>query len=271
MRRILNIIIAVLLTLSYSPNSLAQVETDTTTTTKRKRVPNLMQEIANLTRTPLGEGDLRLKLWMQYTIEERGGTRSGRVYFSENDPAIAWIDNLSRPKSFFYRASPDSPIVTVVPSIKQGTQLSENMMVAMGFISEEIDPIEYTVNKDAATLDILGRECEGAVYSDASKPMTMWYCGKSEFKREERDVVWRGVGVWARNQTTIEPIKSALIEEGQFVLGFDKADYKFRVLDWGMDGDFVIALDEIMVNVPGRDLNQVAKEYVEDLERQKED
>lgn len=92
MRLILNIIFAVSLTFSYNANSLSKEASDTTSTTKRKRVPNLMQEIANLTRTPLGEGDLRLKLWMQYTIEERGGTRSGRVYFSEEDAAIAWID-----------------------------------------------------------------------------------------------------------------------------------------------------------------------------------
>lgn len=243
---------------------------DSTTVTKRKRIPNLTQEIANLTRSPLGEGDVRLKLWLQYTVEESGRSRSGRVYFSEDRSTLCWIDDLARPKSFFYRESPETPIITVVPFIKQGTQLTESMMKAMGFISEDKELVRYEAEKDS-TIQILGRECHGSVYAKGEEVWTMWTCGKSEFKRDEREAVRRGVGIWASNQTTIDPIKSAIIEEGQFVLGFDKNGYQFRVLDWGLEGDFVIALDEIMVNVPGRDLNLVAKEYVEELERQKED
>jgi hypothetical protein len=262
--------IFILLALCLSIPTIAQDTTKTETTT-RKRVPNLTEEIANLTRTPLGEGDLRLELWIQYTVEERGRTRSGRIYFSDESTAIAWIDDLARPKSFFFRASPTEPIITVIPSINQGTQLTESMMKAMGFISDSSEQVKYSSGEDAAISQILGRECLGASCESDGKVWTMWTCGKSEIKREERGTVSRGVEIWALNQTTINPIKSAIIEEGAFVLGFDSEGYEFRVLDWGFEGDFVIALDNIMVNVPGRDLNQVAKEYVEELERKKEE
>ena len=74
-----------------------------------------------------------------------------------------------------------------------------------------------------------------------------------------------GVGSW-------KPfISSAIINTGEFPLGFNFESYEFRVLEWGFGSDFVIALDKMMINIPGRDLNQVAKEYSEKLQREKQE
>ena len=69
--------------LAISHYSTAQDEKDQ----KRDKLAELSEEIANLTRTPMGEGDLVLKNWIQYSIEERGRNRYGRIHFSSEDSA----------------------------------------------------------------------------------------------------------------------------------------------------------------------------------------
>ena len=74
-------IIASLLFFSLAITSVPaqKVELDSA---KNDRLNTLSQEIANLTRTPLGEGDLILKQWVQYTINKKGQNRSGIIHFS---------------------------------------------------------------------------------------------------------------------------------------------------------------------------------------------
>ena len=241
---------------------------------KHDRLKSLSLEIANLTRVPLGEGDLILKQWVQFTIEDRGRSRSGRIHFSKEDSTVVWLDDVNR-NSFFYRATPSSPIITVSTRANQGTELTQEMMLAMGFLRLDLDPTLFEITHDAPELEILGRTCKGA-NSEVSEEMTdittVWICEKNELRKEERRLINRAVEIWCSNQTAHTRIQSAQFDEGWNILGISEEGFEFKILDWGQDGDFVIALDQIMVNVPGRDIKQVAKEHYEKhLEDQKED
>ena len=226
---------------------------------KRDKLAELSEEIANLTRTPMGEGDLVLKNWIQYSIEERGRKRYGRIHFSSEDSAVVWFDDIDRPKSYFYRATPTSPIITVIPSINQGTQLTEEMMTTMGYSSEVLEPVVYELKDSADSKDIVARPCKGAV----SENCTMWICPKSELKKDERRALKRGIVIWLSTLAGHSDLKAAVIEDSWNVLGFSEKGYEFEVFDWGFEDNFAVALDKIMVNIPGRTLNQVAKEYYE--------
>ena len=105
-------IIASLLFFSLAIKSVTaqKVELDSA---KNERLNTLSKEIANLTRTPLGEGDIILKQWVQYTIEKKGQNRSGIIHFSKDDSTVVWLDDVNRKTSFFYRATNSSPIVTI--------------------------------------------------------------------------------------------------------------------------------------------------------------
>ena len=72
----------IILSFCLITQSFAQEDSDNDSL-KNDRLKNLSLEIANLTRTPLGEGDLVLKQWVQFTVEERGKTRSGIISFFE--------------------------------------------------------------------------------------------------------------------------------------------------------------------------------------------
>ena len=104
-----------------------------TDSTKNDRLRELSTEVANLTRSPLGEGDLILKQWVKISVEERGKTRTGIIRFTEGDSASIWQDDMNRSSSLFYRPSPTAPIVTIVPGIHQGTQLNDDLMAAIGY------------------------------------------------------------------------------------------------------------------------------------------
>ena len=99
----------------------------------------------------------------------------------------------------------------------------------------------------------------------------MWTTDKSDLQKLDRKLLERGLEFWFRNQANKPFISSAIINTGEFPLGFNFESYEFRVLEWGFGSDFVIALDKMMINIPGRDLNQVAKEYSEKLEREKQE
>lgn len=242
--------------------------------TKNERLNNLNLEIANLTRTPLGEGDVVLDRWVEFSVEQRGNKTTGRIHFAKEDSSVVWYDDISRNRSFFYRKTPNSPINTVVLSINQGTELTEEMMTAMGYYNDH-DPTIYTMHKDAPVSEILERECEGAgteITEENTDVTTVWVCSKGDLKKGERKLIRRAVEVWCSNQTNRTRIQSAQLDESWNVLGFSEEDFDFRIVDWGFDDDFAFALDKIMVNTPGRDIKQVAKEYYEKhKESQKED
>lgn len=242
--------------------------------TKNERLNNLSLEIANLTRTPLGEGDVVLNNWVEFSVEQRGETTIGRIHLAKDDSSVVWFDDISRTRSFFYRKTATSLITTVVLSINQGTELTEDMMVAMGYFND-LDPTLYTMHKDAPVAEILGRECDGAsteITEENTDVTTVWVCSKGDLKKAERTLIRRAVDVWCSTQSKRHRIQSAQLDESWNVLGFSEEDFEFRIVDWGFDDDFAFALDKIMVNTPGRDIKQVAKEYYEKhKESQKED
>lgn len=249
--------------------AFSQTPSDSSDTKTRKRIPNLSEEIANLTRTALGEGDLRLELWMQYTVTENRRSRSGRIFFSDKDSAFAWTDDVTRPNSFFFKKSPTSPVLTIIPLSNKGNQLTDQVMEAMGFTNHTTPSIEYTSNKDSEETIILGRDCKASTYSGDNANYIMWSARKSDLQKRDRKLLERGLEFWFRNQASKPFISSAIINSGEFPLGYNFESYEFRILDWGFEGDFVLALDKMMINIPGRSLNQVAKEYSEKLESEK--
>ena len=119
-----------------------------TDSTKNDRLRELSTEVANLTRSPLGEGDLILKQWVKISVEERGKTRTGIIRFTEGDSASIWQDDMNRSSSLFYRASPTTPIVTIVPDIHIGTQLNDDLMAAIGYYNDSLASTGYEILKN---------------------------------------------------------------------------------------------------------------------------
>ncbi|MBM72000.1 MAG: hypothetical protein CL847_04365 [Crocinitomicaceae bacterium] len=233
---------------------------------KNDRLNTLSQEIANLTRTPLGEGDLILKQWVQYTINKKGQNRSGIIHFSKDNSTVVWLDDVNRETSFFYRETNSSPIITVSTKSNQGTELTHDMMVAMGFLKEDLKPTKYEILDEAPVLEILGRLCTGAtseITEENTDVTTFWVCKKNELRKEERRILKRAIETWCSNQTSYNRIQSAQLSEHWNILGVSEEGLEFRILDWGDEGDFVLALDQIMITKPGRDLKQIAKEHYE--------
>lgn len=249
---------------------LAQEDTNTQSIV----LPSMAEEISNLTRAPLGEGTLHFENLIMYTIEDRGNSRAGKIYFSEDHEAVVWLEDLNRDKNLFFRATASSPIITITPSINQGAELSPEMMKAMGY-SENIKPREvYLIDSERPLETIVNLECQAAIaILDESEHM-MWVAPKKSFKKAERIMLKRGVNLIFKNQTHTPSLSSAIIKESWIPLGYNYASYKFRILSWELDDEFKLEQGNLMIKIPGLDLKQVAKKYVEDLKKkdlQKED
>jgi hypothetical protein len=235
-----------------------------------KRLPSMAEEIANLTRQPLGEGTLVFENWIQFTVEEKGRKRSGKLLFSDESTAFIWLEDLNNDKSYFFKSSDDATTITIVPSINQGTELSPAMMTALGYSGIDEEPVKYKMKKGAANVVINNTTCIAATTKHESVEYTMWVGGIKDFKRSDREMLRRGLGFWFKNQPGLTARSAALIEESWIPLGFNFDGYEFRVLAWGTDSELSIIQDEMMVNVLGLDLNSVAKKYVEDIEKEKQ-
>ena len=148
--------------------------------------------------------------------------------------------------------------------------------MAMGFLREDLAPTHYELLDEAPEIEILGRLCTAAtseVSEENTDVTTFWVCKKGDLKKEERRMIKRAMDTWCSNQTAHNRIQSSQLQEDWNILGVSEEGFEFRILEWGEEGDFALALDQIMVNVPGRDLNQIAKEHYEKHmeESQKED
>lgn len=239
------------LVLSFS-NTFAQ---GLDTLSRNDRLKLLAAEVHDLTRQPLGEGDVVFNNWIELSYKKNGVVKISRVLFSDTDSSAAWVDNINDTRSYFFSKSDSPTIYTVIPEIEQGTTLSEDLMKALGYTEIE-KYIDYVPDEKAEEELITGRVCHPA--KDDST--TVWVAKKSELKKAERSIVKRGVKIWASNQTKHSQIRSYRVDEGMFALGFDYDGIEVRVIDFGSEGDFTLALDKIKVNIPGRDLKSIADE-----------
>jgi hypothetical protein len=236
-----------------------------------KRLPSMAEEIANLTRVPLGEGTLVFENWLVYSVETKGKKRTAKIYYSDTHNAFCWSDDLNHTKSFFFRDSTNATTLTLIPKNKQGTELSPAMMKAIGFTNEKRDDVIYKFDKEAATSTIKDLTCRAATTSFEDVEYTMWVAEKTKIKRSERDMLGRGLRFLFSNQPSVTALSSSKLKESWIPLGFNSDGYEFRVIDWGTEGSFSVVKDDFMINVPGLDLNAVAKKYVEDLKKKKEE
>jgi len=246
-------------------SSLAQ---DSTATQKRF-LPSMTEEISNLTRKPLGEGTLKFESFIMYTVEEKQKSRAGKIYFSENHEAVVWLEDLNHENNFFFRATQDSPIITITPSKNQGAEISPEMMQALGYSDNIESTEEYTVDKKSPESTIANSECQPAIAILDESKHTMWVASKKSFKKPDRLMLERGLRLIFKNQTRSPFLSSAITKESWIPLGYNCDSYKFRILNWGLDGEFKLEQEDIMIKILGLDLKQVAKQYVEDLEKEK--
>ena len=252
-------------------SSLAQ----DSTTTQIKKLPSMAEEISNLTRKPLGEGTLKFENFIMYTVEESGKSRAGKIYFSDNHEAVVWLEDLNHEKSLFFRASQDSPIITITPSINQGAEISPKMIKALGYSRDTESTEVYIIDKKSPLDTIANSECQPAIAMLDESEHIMWVAAKKSFKKPDRLMLERGVSLIFNNQTRTPFLSSAIIKSSWIPMGYNCDSYKFRILNWRLDGDFKLEQGDIMIKILGLDLKQVAKQYLEDLDKenslQKED
>jgi len=249
---------------------LLNANSDTFAQDANKRPPSVADEVANLTRLPLGEGTLIFENWLVYSVNLKGKKRTAKIYYSDNHPTFCWTDDLNNTKSFFFRDSLNATTLTLIPKKKQGTELSPAMMKAMGFTKEKRDKVIYKLNKEAEYTLIKDHTCHAATSLFEDIEYTMWVADRKKIKRSERKMLGRGLRFWFSNQQSAA-MSSGNMKESWIPLGFNFEGYEFRVLDWGTEGSFSVVKDDFMINVPGRDLKEVAKKYVEELNRKKEE
>ena len=245
------------------------------TNTQNKKLPSMAEEISNLTRRPLGEGTLKFENIIMYTVEENGKSRAGKIYFSENHEAVVWLEDLNHEENLFFRASQDSPIITITPSINQGAEIAPKMIQALGYSRNTESTEVYIIDKRSPLDTIANSECQPAIAMVDESEHTMWVGAKKSFKKPDRLMLERGIGLIFKNQTRTPFLSSAIIKASWIPLGYNCDSYKFRILNWRLDGDFKLEQGDIMIKILGLDLQQVAKQYLEDRDKenslQKED
>ena len=104
-----------------------------TTLSRNERLQMLASEIHNLTREPLGEGDLILDHWIDFSLTQNSQTHIGRIYFSTTVSAFAWTDDITNSKRLMFSKYPNSTIYALTPETGQGTTFTEELMTAMGY------------------------------------------------------------------------------------------------------------------------------------------
>ena len=78
----------------------------------------------------------------------------------------------------------------------------------------------------------------------------------------------RGIRLIFNNQTRSTFLSSAIVNDSWIPLGFNCDSYQLRIINWGTDGEFKIEQEDLMIKILGLDLNQVAKKYIDDLNKE---
>jgi hypothetical protein len=149
------------------------------------------------------------------------------------------------------------------------------MIKALGYSRNTESTEVYIIDKKSPLDTIANSECQPAIAMLDESEHTMWVAAKKSFKKPDRLMLERGVSLIFNNQTRTPFLSSAIIKASWIPMGYNCDSYKFRILNWRLDGDFKLEQGDIMIKIIGLDLKQVAKQYLEDLDKenslQKED
>ncbi len=226
----------------------------------------LQTQLRNITRSPLGEGEMSWSHELEIEVTRGGRSLVQRFWFNpKKDGPLAWVLDTIKTNEWLYFDPATNQLASLFIASQNGTMIPAAMATKMGLRGNQTgqakkrkSPWKVISNDSLLTLG----------FEDDTKTMTVALGSKTLWQAD-------GVNRWLSMQPVpgytlpFESSKQPIVQFEQFN-GAGHIQYAFRVLSMTeLETPQSLSLDSMMLDNPERNLSVIAKEWAAEQKKQK--
>lgn len=233
----------------------------------------MMEELIRLTQVPLADAPLSFQGHLACNLTQGGRTTVGEIRWEPEQGILMWTDQLDRQGNYTILKGPDSPLATVSMKNQEGAFMSPQMMTMAGHWSEEAPAAPRTLKADKKleALEVMGHPCLAFSGKEGKDRVVVWVADVDAFELnvDQLDAFRNAFIGWMqyRAQTVLRnvilPAGVPLKVEWGMADDSGTLPYAMELVTLNAAAQFNLDAPNLWMSVPGRDINQVAKELQE--------
>lgn len=236
----------------------------------------MMEELIRLTQIPLAEAPLTFQGHLAYNLTRGTRTTVGEIRWESEHGMLMWTDQLDRRGQYSLRKSSDSPLATINLEYQEGSFMTAQMMEMAGFWSEKAPaaPRPLKADKKLESLEVMGHPCVAYSRKEGKDRVVVWVAAADAFElnADQLDAFRAAFSGWMqyRPQTVLRnldlPAGVPLKVEWGIAADDGALPNALELVTLNAAAQFTLDAPNLWMQVPGRDINQVAKEMKEKAE-----
>lgn len=238
----------------------------------------MMEELTRLTMVPLAEEPLTFEGHLAFSLTQSGHSSVGEMRWGNHGQRIMWTDDLYKQGWHTVLLAPDQPLATLKLENAEGHFMTPDMMKMARYWTEEGLPLApkhpLKLNRKVAPDTLLGMACMRHDVKVGQERAFMWVAaGTTQVEPEALQGLREAWFHWLNSRTASEVLRGLILPEGvPLKVEWGVAEkgeplpHSMSTLTLNASSDHSLNAPEIWMQVPGRDINEVARELRETQE-----
>lgn len=236
----------------------------------------MMEELVRLTMVPLADEPMDFLGHLAFELEANGQHSVGELRWSPHHDALMWTDAFDGQGDYTVKKDSEAPLAMISMKRNEGAFMSPQMMTLAGYWTDEppAAPRPLKVDKKSEATPFMGHSCVAYGGKQDKERVRVWVAEADalDMSSTQLKAYRMAFSGWMDSQ------KSPVLRNVDVPQGLPLA------LEWGTPGDkgalpnvmevvtlnvaatFSLDAPQVWMQVPGRDINQVAKEMKEKAE-----
>ena len=239
----------------------------------------MMEDLVRLTMVPLAEEPLTFEGHLACELSSSGRATVGELRWDGDGTTVLWSDAIDRRGLYTVHLTNDQPLATINLEHGEGNFMTPDMMTLAGYWHKEGDrPSDLSLKLDKkADLDtLMGKACTRYVGKRGKSRVAVWMADPSDagMSQDALDDVRRAWITWMHHRPGDGVMRHVLLPKGLPLKVEWGAPLEDGSLPMGMTtltlnpaAAFELDAPALWMHVPGRDINQVAREMKEQQEK----
>lgn len=232
----------------------------------------MMEELVRLTMVPLFDTPLEFEGNLVFELTQQGRTSVGELRWGNAGKLLMWTDALDRKGLYSVQLDPTRPLASLTMMNEEGSFLTPDMMKMAKYWTEEGTPPRATRplkrNNKVALDTLLGHPCVRHDVKSGKARASLWVAtddlGLSSAEHASLRVAWFH---WLNARVGTEVLQGLILPEGiplKVEWGTPDKDKNLpnalTTVTLNASASYTLNAPEIWMHVPGRDINEVARE-----------
>lgn len=242
----------------------------------------MMEDLVRLTMVPLAEAPLTFEGNLVYELTSPRGSTMGELRWGNEGDCIMWTDALDKQGLYTIQLDASQPLATLRLMNEEGHFMTPQMMTLAKYWTAEGTPHPATrplkLDRKAAPDTILGRACYKHDVKVGKERAILWVAQAEDTAGADANASLRTAwGHWIRSRVPSDALRGLILPEGipmKVEWGVPNQEgelpHAMTVATLNPAASFTLNAPEIFMHVPGRDINEVARELREKEEADSE-